>query len=361
MNKFQDMLESALEESLNAADYDVSEIDLEIALVDEIPELVESITESIAESVLANIKRDAPPKMQARWRHQQQFEERLRKHWQKPLDLLELFISIATEAGDGFNSEFRRDAVESGDAVFEALVRLHARACQVSSAILVLLRAGYADDAHARWRSLHEISVVSYIISQYGQELAEKYLLHETIQKYKLAQHHQRYAERINERPISQEEFDLLKEERDLLINRFGTPFKEDYGWASSVIRKDRPTIRDIEEHVELDHMRPYYSMASDNVHANSHGAYFRIGLNPDTEHVLLAGASNMGLADPGVSTAISLYQITTNLLTSRPNLDRLVVSRVLSMLMDEAGQAFSEAHHELERSAQLDASEDNR
>ena len=218
-----------------------------------------------------------------------------------------------------------------------------------------------SDNVHANSHGAYFRIVVSYIISQYGQELAEKYLLHETIQQYKSAQHHQTYAERINERPISQEEFDLLKEERDLLINRFGTPFKEDYGWASSVIRKDRPTTRDIEEHVELDHMRPYYSMASDNVHANSHGAYFRIGLNPDTEHVLLAGASNMGLADPGDSTAISLYQITTNLLTSRPNLDRLVVSRVLSMLMEEAGQAFSEAHHQLEQSAQLDASEDNR
>ncbi len=356
MNKFQEMFESALEESLNAADYDVSEVDLGLALADEIPELVEST----AETVLAVIKRDALSGQKAKWQYQQQFEERLRKHWQKPLDLLDLFISIATEAGDMFNSEFRRNAVEDGDATFEALVRLHARACQVSAATLVLLRAGYADDAHARWRSLHEISVVSYIISQCGQELAERYLLHETIQQYKLAQNHQMYAERINERPISQDEFDLLKEERDLLIERFGTSFKEEYGWASTAIGKNRPTIRDIEEHVGLDHMRPYYRMASDNVHANSHAAYFRMGLDPDDEQVLLAGASNMGLADPGHSTAISLCQITTNLLIGRSNLDGLIVSRVLSMLMEEIGQAFSEAHHDLELSAQADASSDN-
>ena len=193
------------------------------------------------------------------------------------------------------------------------------------------------------------------------RKLAERYLLHETIQQYKLALHHRTYAARINEEPISQEDFDSLKEERDLLVDRFGTPFKEDYGWASSVIKKARPTMRDIEEHVELDHIRPYYRMASDNVHANSHGAYFRIGLDPDNEQVLLAGASNMGLADPGHSTAISLCQISINLLTSRSNLDSLVISRILSMLMEETGQAFLEAHHELERTGQSDACNDER
>ena len=250
MTKFQDMFESALETVLNTTEHELSEVDIQLVLADVIPEIVEST----AETVLTTIKRDASSGLEDRQRVQQQFEERLRKHWEKPLDLLDLFISIATESGDEFNSAFRRYAVENSDAVFEALVRLHARACQVSSAILVLLRAGYADDAQARWRSLHEISVVSYIISQFGQELAERYLLHETIQQYKLAQHHQTYAERINERPISQEDFDLLKEERDLLIKRFGPPFKEDYGWASSVLKKDRPTMRDIEEHVELYH-----------------------------------------------------------------------------------------------------------
>ena len=99
--------------------------------------------------------------LKEKWEYQQQFEERLRKHWGKPLKLLDLFISLATEAGDEFNKTFRDEAARSNDAVFKALTLLHARGCQVASATLVLLRSGYSDDAHARWRALHEIAVVA--------------------------------------------------------------------------------------------------------------------------------------------------------------------------------------------------------
>lgn len=155
--------------------------------------------------------RDAQSGLEANRRQRQEFEERLYGRWKKPLDLLELFVSIAKEAGDIFNSENGDEAVRSGNAVFEVLVRLHTRACQVSSAILVLLKSGYADDAHARWRSLHEISAVCYMVSRAGQKLAEKYLLHETVQQYKIAVEHRRYAGRIDAEPISDDEFEELR------------------------------------------------------------------------------------------------------------------------------------------------------
>ena len=83
----------------------------------------------------------------------------------------------------------------------------------------MLLKAGYADDAHARWRSLHEMSVVGYMISQNGQELAEKYLLHEAVQQYRLAVEHRRYAGRIDAEPISDDEFEELRLQRDRLVS----------------------------------------------------------------------------------------------------------------------------------------------
>ena len=117
--------------------------------------------------------------MKEKREYQQQFEERLRNHWQKPLELLDLLISLATEGGDEFNETFKEEAGRSNDPVFKALTLLHARACQIASAILVLLRSGYADDAHARWRTLHEISVVSIFIGERGKNVAERYLLHD--------------------------------------------------------------------------------------------------------------------------------------------------------------------------------------
>ena len=115
--------------------------------------------------------------------------------------------------------------------------------------------------------------------------------------------------------------------------------------------------MSDIERHVQLGHMRPYYRMASDNVHPNSHGAHFRLGLHSSQQdEVLLAGPSNLGLADPGHSTAISLFQITTVLLATESVLDCVVTMKILEELTDEVGEAFLKVHQELEILATDDA-----
>ncbi|MES0397959.1 MAG: DUF5677 domain-containing protein [Syntrophobacteria bacterium] len=113
---------------------------------------------------------------------------------------------------------------------------------------------------------------------------------------------------------MPQEEFDWVKENRDHLIDRFGKSYKNNYGWASSILQKDNPTFRDIEESVKLDYLRPFYKLASHNVHANPKGVYFKLGLYPNSQDILLAGPSNTGLADPAHNMAISLTQITITL-----------------------------------------------
>ncbi len=147
MNILQEMFESSLTEILSDEDTIDNLDDLKALIIaSEVPDLADSI----AESMLTTVKKDAPAGLRENREYQQQFEERLKNHWQKPLELLDLFISLATEAGDEFNKTFRDDAARSNDAMFKALTLLHARACQVASAILLLLRSGYADDAHAR-------------------------------------------------------------------------------------------------------------------------------------------------------------------------------------------------------------------
>ena len=312
--------------------------------------IIPDVSDEVAEDVLETIKKDAfSGHLESEREERRQFEKRLGELWGEPLDLLELFIRLAFEAGDDFNKEYREDAVVSNDAVFEALTRLHARACQVSSAILVLMKAGYADDADARWRTLHEIAVVSNFVSQHGQGLAERYLLHEVIQQFKLAREHQTFHSRINEEPISDEEFGELEALQKELVNQFGKQFKEDYGWAAEVLGVDRPTFRMIEEQANLDHLRPYYRMASDNVHANSHGANFKLGLHLAEEKVLLAGPSNAGLAEPGHSTAISLNQVTLDLLYTRLSFDTLVAMKMFTTFVGEIGESFLKAHQEYE------------
>ena len=345
----QEILESTMEGMLADGSLDqLPNDELESSVTGMIP----GLTDEIAHLILVRIKEDAASGLRRHRRIRKGFEKRLYERWKPSLDLLDLAIVLNLEAGTAFDKKFRKAAVTSGDAVFEALTRLHARACQVSGEVLALLHAGFADGAHARWRSLHEMAVVANFVQKHGQELAERFLLHEKIQQYRLACQYQKSFARLSIEPLSTETVDSLKVQHDELIARFGEAFKTDYGWASSAIGSNRPTMSDIEQHVQLDHMRPYYRMASDNVHPNSHGAYFRLGLHSSQQgDVLLAGPSNVGLADPGHSTAISLLLVTTDLLATESDMDSVVTMKILAELTDEVGEAFLKVHQELEAS----------
>ncbi|WP_217430933.1 DUF5677 domain-containing protein [Sphingomonas bacterium] len=54
----------------------------------------------------------------------------------------------------------------------DTMLHLHARACQVVFEIITLMENGLADGAMARWRTLHEITVVATILAEHGEELA---------------------------------------------------------------------------------------------------------------------------------------------------------------------------------------------
>ncbi len=86
-----------------------------------------------------------------------------------------------------FVIEERDNEFYENNHVFFVLTRSHARACQIAREILTLIKNGYADGAMARWRALHEISVISSFIAKHGNEVAEKYLLHSNIESNKAA------------------------------------------------------------------------------------------------------------------------------------------------------------------------------
>ena len=68
---------------------------------------------------------------------------------------------------------------------------------------------------------------------------------------------------------------------------------------------------------------------------------------------ILLAGPSNLGLADPGHGTALSLTQITATLVSTASTLDSLTELTVLMRLEEETGTAFLEAHKDAEAIAE--------
>lgn len=271
------------------------------------------------------------------------FEERLYKRWGPALDTLTLFRLWCLDAGMIVHE---RAVTTENDWVYAALVRLHARACLVTAEVLALLRGGFASGAHARWRSAHEIAVVGSFIAEQGQDTAERYLLHETVESNRALADYQRYATRLGYEQITSDEIKRLRASQEALVARFGSEYVRPYGWASKALGNPNPKFTDIQAAASLDHLRPCYRMASYPTHAGPKGIAFDIGLAND--HVMLAGPSNAGLADPGHAVAISLLQITLTLLSRNPDMGDLVTMTFLQSVCDTVGSSFISAHRKL-------------
>lgn len=330
---------------------------------EQISELINTAVKAIttdglekASGFLADTLRWQIPEMIAQEHTMQEgFEQRLYERWKKALDLYDAIVILTRECGEHYTKQHREQSAKDKDNIFGVLVHIHVKACQTASAVGVLLKSGYARDALARQRTLHELAVTALFIKKHGQETTLRYWLHNTIESYKAALQYEQHCKRLGYEPHDPAELDRLRLQKEALISRFGAVFYEQYGWAAQALGKTRHiSFADIEENVGLDHLRPYYRMASHGVHANSKGLIFDIG-NIDKEipgynRTMLAGASNAGLADPGQAALISLNQCTAALLTWKNDLETLMKVKVLDSFVYEACQAFIEIHRELMR-----------
>lgn len=311
--------------------------------------VIEEAITAGATKMLRSIKEDAHNTFAQETAERNGFEERNYAVWKEPLDLLELFLLTTIELGDDFNHKYRPEAAKNNDFVFEALTRLHGRACQVGHEILTLLKSGYVDGANARWRTLHEIVVISYLIKEHGNDMAERYLLYNYIESFQSISDYLYDTELYeNHRAIlgdelpSQDEMERIEKTKNELCARFGNGYSRPYGWVDG---SRGWTFKELESEVGIDHLRPYYKMANISIHAGPKGVRFSLG-SPSND-IIPAGASNMGLADPGMSTVISLQNMNAALLSTRPDVGHLITLKAMSLLADEVKDAFYRCHKE--------------
>src|SRR3989339_12345 len=327
----------SVEEMILKSDKTIDDAKIGDIVRDSIPNVIQKTAKSVRDSLNENTNE----MLLERRKLFTEFCERNYNRWQPAFDLFEAFLVICTEAGEEFNKTYRPTAAETNDVVFDLVVRHHARACNIGQEILCLLKSGFPDGAHARWRALHEVAATAMFIAKHGRECAEMFYWHEIVESYKGMLQHKKYEHKLNEKGPSDQEL----REYEILYNqvkaKYGKEFTQPYGWASSSLDRQRVTFADIEKDVSLDHMRPYYKWASQNVHAGAKGISNRIGLCEATEDLLLVGQSNSGMTDPAHSSAISLTQVTTVLLNIKPNIDRLVILNILLKMEDEIGEIF--------------------
>lgn len=335
---------------LKHLDHTEIDIDNPEELTDVIYEFISHKLKPSAALLLRNIKRNVNRDIKRMSEYQKGFEKRLIKKWGEPLSHLEVFIQQCLSEGNDFNKKFRKKAAKENDYLFEVLTRLHGRSCKIANEILVLLRSGYSDGGHARWRTLHEIAVISMFIKDHGQALAEKYLDYEIVENYREASEYQENCYKLGYEPLSDVELDIVKKRKNEIALKYGNDFLGNYGWTADILSKRERNFRSIEDKVNMGHMYSWYKLTCNNVHSGPKSIRFKLGLfEKGSEVIILAGPTNYGLADPGQSCAISLSQVTTTLLLSKPNYDRILVCAALQLYIDEICTSFVRIQKQLE------------
>lgn len=318
-------------------------------------EALEILTEDGPPQVAAALKADGPRILAERRRLDRGFEKRLRQRWGSALDLYYMIAVACQEVGaEGYQEANQCD--EGGDderALLEAVSGLQARACRQSLEVLSLLEAGFPKAAHAVSRSMHEGAVVASVLTEYGStpehsDIGLRFLLFDHITNLMDAEEHQRYAERINHEPFTDQEMAALRTTKAAVLERF-PDLDRKMGWAGDLPGLRKRTFEELEVIAGIDHLRPYYTWASHEVHAYPKGVRLnQSGLDGDLWK--LAGRTNAGLADPAQGALIALNQVTASMLTvpgvASPS--RIVASRAAMALLDEACEEFARIEREL-------------
>ena len=73
---------------------------------------------------------------------------------------------------------FLAEHEEAPESVRRAEFEVCRRAAGVAHEVLALLRAGFPDGAHARWRTLYELAVVAHVLAAGNRGTASRYLAH---------------------------------------------------------------------------------------------------------------------------------------------------------------------------------------
>lgn len=326
--------------------------DLDIALnkaIKSVPEMVLLALDQASKLLFNRLKKNWDDEHLSQQYEIQMFREGMEARWGRGLDYLRMLLTCCREIGA--QTVKRHNKSKSKRHAFRrwVLVRLHARACQVADEIICLMENGFADGAMARWRTLHELSVIATLIADGDEDLAERYILHDAVEVKRQADEYEATQVALGATPISRRERKAIDREYQAVLDRYGIAFSYPYGWAANHMNLKKPTFKDLQSAADHAGMNSYYKLASFGVHASARSLFFNLSAIGDQE-VPLAGRCNGGLAEPGMRTAHSLALITSLYVGKSPDIDRLSIQKCLLHVRDAVGPALQKAANRLHR-----------
>lgn len=317
-------------------------------------DITQSLIEGAGDILLKSLKEDWAAQKEHDDTRINQFRSNLLDRWGCSFNTLRMIYTISLEMGTEIEKEQRRSRSKRNRVLRETLVRLHARACQVFMEMIVLMENGLADGAMARWRTLHEITVVASLLFRHGEDLAVRYRAHAAIEAKRAVDRFIKNHEALEFEPLEQWKIDTVEENYKSMLMKYGDNFGSEYGWAAQHLEMKKPRLVDLEAAVGKMHHQSFYRMASYNVHATAKGIDFRLGLMDGAgSPIALAGPSNAGFVDPAQMMAHDLVHITSLLGPRNFRFDRMVGLEILARLRNELSVRLRWAQRQLDRAHQ--------
>jgi hypothetical protein len=256
--------------------------------------------------------------------------------WFEAFNELNAKISSST-----YNKLYNVLKTKDDDLKLDILSSIHVRACQIANEILVLISNGYADGAHARWRSLHELCVVFLILFDNDYETLEMYVNYEAIESWRKARDYRENYEELNQEPLDEKDWEEIVSLKESMIEKYGKEFSESYGWTMKILPRGRRNFKELEKKVDLDYMRVVYTWASENVHAGASGLNDRLGLREEEQDCFLAGPSDYGFLDPVQYTSISMMEMSLTFLEMEDSIMNSIYSELLKFFQEKLVEEF--------------------
>lgn len=319
-----------------------------------------------ASPVLAEQLRKSAPRMLAEHAAvREEFEQRLAEIWRPAVDFFEMVSVSCLEAGFDLY-EAQAPAIIDAERPdrdqnerLHAMTLLHARACMVASEVHTLLRTGHTAGAQARWRTLHEIAAVSFLLGRKDlPDLSYRFLRHREVERWKEALCYQENCAALGQDPLAPAEMDAIRSAYEEVVHEFEPGYKEPWGWAKPLFPSPRanPKFDQLDKLAGLDHNKPYVKLSHNTIHSGASGA---LAVKDQWGGGTLA-ANMAGLADPGQGSLIALFQVTTAFCLYAFGEDfepeTLLSLKAIALLLDEAGTAFTECEEHVQ--SEIDARE---
>ncbi|UWS81088.1 DUF5677 domain-containing protein [Phaeobacter sp. G2] len=314
-----------------------------------LPKLIHGSIEDGAKSIVKDLEKRWPEVKLNEKYETRHFSDRIDLRWSKGLDPLRMMLIASREIGEVFSGKLVKSKAKRGKLRREALMILHARACQTTREILTLIESGFPDGAYARWRTLYEITVVAFFISRFGDEAAKRYIAHDVVSARDLLENEFKFAGEVFDPSSLEGPAKQIEDDYEAVVELFGRSFKGPYGWAADSLGCKAPRFQDLEQAVDWGALPQEYKWSSLKVHAGSAGTLRTLG-SILGDKIIHSGATNAGLQTPAIHTASSLLQITSLIFPKSHQLETAVQLKALVILRDNVVKECRKAARKLER-----------